>query len=121
MKIAFCSQTNHLNSVIDSRFGRADFFAVFDDTAQRWEFVPNNQNLQAAQGAGIQAAQTVINTEVDVLIAANVGPKAMAALQANGISVFQTNTSMTLQQALEAFQNGGLTEIQNSNVEGHWV
>jgi predicted Fe-Mo cluster-binding NifX family protein len=107
--------------MVDSRFGRAAFFAVYDDVTTQWNFVPNQQNLQAAQGAGTQAAQTVIDVEADVLIAANVGPKAMAALQANGISVFQTITSMTVQQALEAFQNGRLKEIQDSNVEGHWV
>lgn len=120
MKTVICSQSSHIEASVDSRFGRTAFFAVYDDAAKLWDFIPNQQNLQAAQGAGIQAAQTVINAEADVLIAANVGPKAMAALQANGVSVFQTNTSMTLSQALEACQNGALREIQDSNVEGHW-
>ncbi len=121
MKIALCSQSNDIGSAIDSRFGRAGFYAVFDDSTRQWKFVSNNQNLQAAQGAGTQAAQTIIDTEAETLIASNVGPKAMAALKANGIAVFQANTDMTLEQAVEAYQSGSLKQLQDSNVEGHWV
>lgn len=121
MKIAICSQSNDVNAMVDSRFGRSAFFAVYDDVSGQWEFIANSQNLQAPQGAGIQAAQAVINTGAENLIAANVGPKAMAALTANGISVFGANTTMTLEQTLEAYKKGSLEQLQDSNVEGHWV
>ena len=121
MKIAFCSQSDNTESKVDVRFGRAAFFGVYDDTAKQWKFVPNSQNLQAAQGAGIQAAQTIIDEEVDALIASNVGPKAMAALGANQIAVFKINSDVTLEQALAEYQAGKLAKIQQANVEGHWV
>lgn len=121
MKIAVCAQSDTPNAAIDARFGRAAFFAVFDDAARQWAFFENNQNLQAAQGAGIQAAQTVIDANADALIAFNVGPKAMAALTASGIAVYQTITGVTVQQALNEYQDGTLTQLQQPNVEGHWV
>jgi len=33
MKIAVCSQSNNFDAMVDPRFGRAAFFAVYDDTA----------------------------------------------------------------------------------------
>ena len=121
MKISVCAQSNNVNANVDSRFGRATFFAIYDDNSQQWEFLPNSQNLQSAQGAGIQAAQTIIDSEAEVLIASNVGPKAMAALKSNSILVFQADPAMTLEQAIDAYQNGNLAQLQGSNVEGHWV
>ena len=121
MKIAVCSQYNDVNALVDSRFGRTAFFAVYDDSSKQWEFVTNHQNLQATQGAGIQAAQAIIDTGAEALIASNVGPKAMAALKANGIGVFQVNSDFTIEKALEAYQNGSLKQLQDSNVQGHWV
>ena len=121
MKIAICSQSNNVQSNIDSRFGRAAFFAVYDDAADQWDFVPNTQNMQAAQGAGIQAAQAVIDVGAEVLIASNIGPKAMAALKANGINVFEAETGASLETAVSSYKNGSLKQMAASNVEGHWV
>ena len=121
MKIAICSQSNNPQSNVDSRFGRAALFAIYDDTADAWEFIENRQNLQAVQGAGIQAAQTIIDSGVEILIAANVGPKAMAAMNAGGIAVFEADTAKTIQQAVNEYRAGQLNQLQQSNVEGHWV
>lgn len=120
MKIAMCSQSDNLQSTVDSRFGRTACFAVYDDARNNWIFSENNQNLQAAQGAGIQAAQTIIDAQVDVLIASNVGPKAMTALEANGIAVFKIGPGVKLEQAITEYQDGNLAQMQQANVEGHW-
>lgn len=121
MKIAVCSQSNTVQSSVDSRFGRAAFFAVYDEDTNEWEFMENSQNLQAAQGAGVQAAQTIVDADADVLIAANIGPKAIAALNAAGVAVFAANAAKTIQQAVADYRAGQLTQIQQANVEGHWV
>ena len=121
MKIAVCTQFNHVQATVDSRFGRAAFFAVYDDAAKEWEFVENSQNLQAAQGAGIQAAQAIIDAEVNVLLASSVGPKAMAALISNGIAVFKAEAGTTLEQVLTEYNSGHLAQMHQANVEGHWV
>ncbi len=121
MKIAVCAQSNNVQANVDSRFGRAAFFAVFDDSTNQWEFIENRQNMQAAQGAGIQAAQTVMDAEIDALLACNVGPKAMSALSPNGIAVFQADAQLTLQEALDAYRNDKLMPIDQANVDGHWA
>jgi len=120
MKIAVCSQSNHAQSNVDSRFGRTAYFAVYDDTVDAWAFIENRQNLQGAQGAGIQAAQTIIDAGVQALIAANVGPKAMAALKAGNIDVYEIDTAKRVQQSVQEYQAGQLTPMQQANAEGHW-
>jgi predicted DNA-binding protein (UPF0251 family)/predicted Fe-Mo cluster-binding NifX family protein len=121
MKIVVCAQTNSPQALLDSRFGRTAFWAVYDDQTKQYEFIANHQNLQAAQGAGIQAAQAVLDAEGGVLIACNVGPKAMAVLQAGGVQVFQAPSGMNVEQAIAAYQAGQLQQIQSANVEGHWM
>jgi len=121
MKIVVCAQSNTHKAMIDSRFGRTSFWAVWDTYAKQWTFVPNEQNLQAAQGAGIQAAQAILDIGAQVLIACNVGPKAMAVLQANEIQVYQAPTGISIENTIKAFEAGQLNQIENANVEGHWI
>jgi predicted Fe-Mo cluster-binding NifX family protein len=120
MKIALCAQNNTPDAPIDTRFGRAACFAVCDTETGNWQFAPNNQNLQAAQGAGIQAAQHLLDAQADVLIACNVGPKAMAALTAAGVKIAQCPAGLSLRQAVEEFKSGKLQMLTEANVEGHW-
>ena len=121
MKIAVCSQERSPQAAVDSRFGRSSFFAVYDDKADQWTFIENAQNLQAAQGAGIQAAQYIIDVEADALLACNVGPKAVSALQANSIQIYMVTQGLTVGQAVQEYLNSSLKPMTEPNVEGHWV
>lgn len=121
MKIAICTKDASKDSAVDVRFGRAGCFAVYDETSGQWEFVVNDQNMQASQGAGLQAAQHIIDAGADVLIAANVGPKAMAVMRQEKIKVYQLSEEATAADALRMYQEKGLREMSAANVDGHWV
>ena len=121
MKIAICAQDKNEDSLVDSRFGRAACFAIFDDQNKQWTFIENAQNTQAAQGAGIQAAQFIIDADAEVLLARNTGPKAITALQASQVKVFNVSADMTIRQALDAYLDDKLEQMDQANVEGHWV
>lgn len=120
MRIAIASSGGTPNSNVDSRFGRAPFFAVYETEAQEWTFISNSQNLQAPQGAGIQSAQQVAETGANALICGNVGPKAMSALRAAGIRVFQASEQANLNDTIKQFLGDGLDEMSEPNVPGHW-
>jgi predicted Fe-Mo cluster-binding NifX family protein len=120
MKIAVTSQGTTKNYNVDPRFGRSKYIAVYDEETDEYMFKSNKQNLNAAQGAGIQAAQNIIETGVEVLITGHCGPKAFAVLKAGKIKVF-TGASDTVVQAIEDYRCGKLKETDSADVEGHWI
>ncbi|RJP30445.1 MAG: dinitrogenase iron-molybdenum cofactor biosynthesis protein [Candidatus Omnitrophota bacterium] len=120
MKIAITAQQQEMSAPLDPRFGRAPYFMIYDTDTKSALAVNNAQNLQAAQGAGIQAGQTLLDQGVGVLITGNVGPKAFRMLSAAGIQVYLT-PSGTAEQVLQRFQAGELQESKQANVQGHWM
>src|SRR5574344_1925901 len=75
MKIAIKSSGENLDNEIDLRFGRAKGFIIYETNDDSFEFIDNVHNLEAAQGAGIQAAQNVVNKNVEAVITGHCGPK----------------------------------------------
>ena len=119
MKIVFTTSGDSLNSPLDSRFGRAPKFLVYDLESETFEVVDNQQNLNAAQGAGIQSAETVARLGAKSVVTGHCGPKAFRVLLAAGIKVYTTDAT-TVAAALEQYRAGQLTEAKAADVEGHW-
>ncbi len=120
MKIAITSQGQDLDSQVDPRFGRAKFFIVTDTEQDGFTVADNGQNLNAAQGAGIQAGSNVVELGVEAVVTGHVGPKAFATLQAGNIQIF-TGATGTVAEAIEQFKAGKLSQANGADVEGHWV
>jgi predicted Fe-Mo cluster-binding NifX family protein len=120
MKIAVSAKGKTLDSELDARFGRAACFIIVDPDSLAYQVVENTQNLNAAQGAGIQAAKTVADQGVKAVLTGNCGPKAYAVLEQAGISVV-TGASGSVKAALEQYKNGSLSTAGGPNVNGHWM
>lgn len=120
MRIAVTSQGEGLDAKVDPRFGRARCFVVVDTDSGEHQTIDNVQNLQAAQGAGIQAARTVADLGVQAILCGHVGPKAFATLQTAGVHIC-TGAAGTVGQAVEQFKAGNLPPVTDADVEGHWV
>jgi predicted Fe-Mo cluster-binding NifX family protein len=120
MKVAVTSQGEGNTAPVDPRFGRARYFAVVDSESGESRTVDNTVNLNAAQGAGIQAGRSVVDLGVGVLITGHVGPKAFAVLQAGGVKVY-TGASGTVADAIEQYRAGKLKAADSADVEGHWT
>ncbi len=120
MKIIVTSSGTTLNDPVDPRFGRAKYFLLIDSETQALTAHDNAVNLNAAQGAGIQAAETVARLGAEVVLTGNVGPKAFRALQAAGIKTFLSE-SCPVSEALRKFKAGELKETASANVDGHWA
>lgn len=120
MKIAVTTTGNTLESTMDMRFGRAKKFVIYDSDNQNFQVFDNTQNLNAAQGAGIQAAQNVVTAGAQAVITGHVGPKAFAVLNQANVPVYNTSAS-TVIEALEKFAKKELTPAGGADVEGHWV
>ena len=120
MNIAITSQGKGIDSNIDPRFGRASSFIVYDIDTDEFATIENTQNLNAAQGAGIQTAQNVIGTGATAVITGNCGPKAFRVLSAGDVKVFKGIDS-SVKENIEKYKNNKLEELKNANVEGHWM
>ena len=120
MKIAVTAQGNELSSEIDLRLGRAKWLIVVDTERGDFEAHDNVVNLNAVQGAGIQTGQNIANLGVEAVITGNVGPNAFKTLKAANVKVFLSETQ-TVQDAVDSFKAGKLEEVNQANVEGHWI
>lgn len=120
MKLAVTSQGPDLKSSVDPRFGRAKCFVIVDTETGQFSTADNSVNLNAAQGAGIQAGRKVVELGAAAVITGHVGPKAFATLQAGGIKVY-TGATGTVAEAVEQFKADKLKQSTGADVEGHWV
>ncbi|MEJ2722362.1 MAG: NifB/NifX family molybdenum-iron cluster-binding protein [bacterium] len=74
MKIAITASGNGWDKPIDSRFGRARGFFVIDTENDETSYIDNEENFQAAHGAGPSAAKSVIDAGVEIVISGELGP-----------------------------------------------
>ena len=119
MKIAISSEAMDLDANVDPRFGRARCFIFYDTDTDVFEARSNEQVLNLPQGAGIQAAQQVIDRNVEVLLTGHCGPNAFKTLQAGGVKVV-LEVQGTVKNAIEQFKKGALNPAESPDVEGHW-
>jgi len=118
MKIAIAARGGSLDAMVDQRFGRAGCFVMVDPDTMDFEVVDNKQNVQAAAGAGIQAAQLVAEHGAEAVLTGNCGPKAFRTLKVAGIEVFM-GLNGTVKEATAAYKSGALTPADSANVEAH--
>ena len=120
MKVAVSSYGQEITSEVNPRFGRASFFIVVDTESGEFTVHENTQNLNAVQGAGIQAARNVIELGADAVITGNVGPKAFSTLTAGNVEIY-TGARGIVKDAIEALKAEQLECASEANVEGHWA
>jgi len=118
MKIAISSTGKDLDCQIDPRFGRCQYFIFLDPETMEFE-VAENQGLAAMGGAGVQAAQLVVQKGVNALITGNLGPNAASALSASRIKVYLVPGG-TVKEVTEAYKSGTLKEVSGATVPPHF-
>ncbi len=112
MLIVISSQKAELSSPVDERFGRAPWFIAFDTDKCEWKAL-SNPGVSYSSGAGVAAAQCVIDQKAEVVISGDFGPHAARAFQAAKIEMrlFIENTN-TVQEAVDHYKNNKLPKFQ---------
>lgn len=113
MKILVTASGNDLNAPLDSRFGRAANFIIYDLDTDAWSVIDNRQNVNAAQGAGIQSAETAVRSGARCLVTGHCGPKAFKVLSTAGVRVFYSK-ALTVSDALKEYRAGTLAEAASA-------
>ena len=118
MRIAISSTGPDLDAEVDPRFGRCRYFVIVDSETKELE-VLDNQTGMTSGGAGIQAAQMVVNAGVNSVITGNLGPNAADTLAAAGLKTY-LGVSGTVREALQQCKSGQLQESSGPTVESHF-
>lgn len=117
MKIAITSTGPSLDSDVDPRFGRGQFFIIIDVDSENFDAV-QNPNINAGGGAGIQSAQLMAQKGVAAVVTGSCGPNAFQVFSAAGIQVI-TGASGTVRQALQSYKSGQLTASSQPDVDAY--
>ena len=107
MRVCITSTGAGLDSEMDPRFGRCQYFLFVDPQSLEME-ASENPNIGASGGAGIQSAQFVANKGVEAIITGQVGPNDYTTLQAAGIKIL-VGASGKARDVLEKYKKGQLT------------
>ena len=112
MKIAISATGRDLESFMDQRFGRATNI-LFVETRTLEYLAIRNEGALDSGGAGVSAAQIVIDNDAQALITGNIGPNAMNVLNAANIEIFK-GCDATVNKNVEHFKKGELEKIISS-------
>ncbi len=113
MKIIFTSKGSNMDSMMDPRFGRAEYLLMYDEESKQHTAHDNSQSGKAAHGAGPLTAQKAYELGPDVIITGNgPGEKAAATLKVAGIAIYVGAGNMSVRDALMAFQQSKLEKIE---------
>ena len=117
MIVAVTAQDARFDAMTSPIFGRCPAFVFVETETMQWEGTANPA-VAAGGGAGIRAAQFVVERGARALLTHDVGPNAFAVLQPAGIEVYRIDGG-TVRQAIEAFVAGKLPRLDGSSTTAH--
>ncbi|GIM29093.1 diguanylate cyclase [Clostridium polyendosporum] len=112
MKIAISSTGTTMDNLLDIRFGRCEYFQIHDTDNAEVKIVENKGQMSGG-GAGIAAAQQLIDEKIDVIITGNLGPNAFELTSKADIKVYRCG-NILIQSVLEKYNNGELKELEEA-------
>jgi predicted Fe-Mo cluster-binding NifX family protein len=117
MKIAIPTDENNVSTDVCLSFGRTPYFLVYDTETQRGDFLDNS--AAASQGgAGIKAAQELVDCHVEVLLTPRCGENAAEVMSAAGIQIYKTVNGSAMDN-ITAFQDGKLAILRDIHAGFH--
>lgn len=111
-KVAISSEGPTPQDLVDSRFGRAVGFIIYDTKSGSYTYNENGMAMTMAQGAGIQTAENIVKAGVQAVLTGYVGPKAFAVLEAAGVKIGLNFENLPVEKAFDRFKEG---KVQWSN------
>ena len=112
MKILVSSLGKEKSDAFDTRFGRCEYFQIFDTETKEYE-VLENRGKTSEHGAGIASSQQAIDKDVDILITGHLGPNAFEVLGSSGIKLYSANSG-TVEEVINLYVEGKLEEISSA-------
>lgn len=109
MKIAFTTKEPSWDSMMEPRFGRADYVLVYDDQSGQIIIHDNKEIVNQEHGAGPKMVKAMADLGVDVIITGNgPGENARAVLQNMKTILFVGAGELSVSEAYKAYQENRL-------------
>ena len=86
MKLIISTDSKEKEAKVSDIFGRCKYFGIYDTDSKELKFVENPGTTQP-RGAGIAAAQEVVDQGVEKVVTGHVGPNAGNVLEDNEVEV----------------------------------
>lgn len=107
MRIAIPVEDNETE--ICPSFGRTSMFLIYDTETKEKKLIDNSA-IAAQGGAGIKAAQVIVDEKAEVLLTPRCGENAAQVLKAANIQLYKTEGA-SVDEAIQAFQENRLEEL----------
>lgn len=113
MKIAIPVDDKSLESTVCQSFGRAPYFLIYDTEAEDGQFLENSATLSQG-GAGVKAAQSIVDQNVSAVLAPRCGENAASVIRAAGIDIFKSQNK-SARDNIDAYLAGDLPALDASH------
>jgi len=117
MRVVVTANGTDLNAPASPVFGRCPTYIFVDTETMAFEAL-ENPAIGAPGGAGIQAAQFVVERGAQAVVTGNAGPNAFNVLQSANVSVYLSGGG-TVREAVEAYTAGQLFATSGASAEAH--
>lgn len=111
MKIAIPVDDKSMETSVCQSFGRTPYYLIYDTETKESIFL-DNRAVSSQGGAGIKAAQTIVDNQVSALLTPRCGENAAEVIKAANIKLYKTcNDSIT--DNIEALNSGKLSLLED--------
>ncbi len=118
MKIAVPVEDRGEDPTVAGIFGRAPLFLIYDRETGLTQIIENSAAQQAG-GAGIRAAQGVLDSGASVLLTTQCGGNAEKVLLSGGVGVYKADIDMGAIENVHAFLEGKLGKLADIHEGNH--
>lgn len=117
MKIAIPVDDKNMETNVYQSFGRTPYFLIYDTETKESVFVDNS--AAASQGgAGIKAAQTIVDNKVSAIITPRCGENAAEVIKSADIKIYKTKDT-SVRNNINAFNDGKLLLLEEIHAGFH--
>ena len=117
MKIAIPVEDKTLESNVCASFGRTPFFLIYDTETKESIFIDNSA-AESIGGAGIKAAQIIVDNKSNALLTPRCGQNAADVIKSADIRIFKT-TLASVKDNIAAYISGKLPLLDEIHAGFH--
>jgi predicted Fe-Mo cluster-binding NifX family protein len=110
MKIVIPVDENSIGTSVCISFGRTPYFMIYDTETKASAFL-DNEAASSQGGAGIKAAQSIVDSQAAALLTPRCGENAAEVLRAANIQIYKTIEGSAMDN-VAAFLTGKLSLLE---------